>query len=348
MSKKTFKAATIFIALLLLPVFGTSNRDKTEINSWRNDIPPRLQWNGNFGYCGEVSLISAGLYYGQYISQYDVRAIAIQNAPQNQGQLLIGVNDVYTASQMHLNSIEWDTDNESNTNDFLAWIKQNVVKGYPVIIGLYVNEYLFDGNSNPYAGDPDYDHIVPVIGIDSNRSFSDPDYRADDVLYFSDNGIWQVSGKTPYIYGYSFSSIQGSREKANNKNERIYSLSNDASNYGIAITGVTDLHGDTLPVRLTTNVNYENPPIVDGSATRPTPMPLELTITVSNLVPNVKYVLYRYNSITSVPDSNFNRNASQAYESWNIEISSGTTYVMTETIYSNEMAIYRAVKASAP
>ncbi|MCX7218504.1 MAG: hypothetical protein NTY70_06060, partial [Burkholderiales bacterium] len=28
-------------------------------------IPPRHQWNVNYGYCGEVSFISAGLYYGQ-------------------------------------------------------------------------------------------------------------------------------------------------------------------------------------------------------------------------------------------------------------------------------------------
>ena len=67
-----------------------------------NDIPPRLQWNHNSGYCGEVSLISAGLYYGQYISQYDTRAIATQGAPQNKDQLLLGINDQYAATQMRL------------------------------------------------------------------------------------------------------------------------------------------------------------------------------------------------------------------------------------------------------
>jgi hypothetical protein len=29
-----------------------------------NPIPPRTQWKANWGYCGEVSFISAGLYYG--------------------------------------------------------------------------------------------------------------------------------------------------------------------------------------------------------------------------------------------------------------------------------------------
>lgn len=35
---------------------------------WKLDIPPRYQWNANNGYCGEVSFISVGLYYGQYCS----------------------------------------------------------------------------------------------------------------------------------------------------------------------------------------------------------------------------------------------------------------------------------------
>ncbi len=43
---------------------------------WKLDIPPRYQWNANNGYCGETSFISAGLYYGQYCSQWKARDIA--------------------------------------------------------------------------------------------------------------------------------------------------------------------------------------------------------------------------------------------------------------------------------
>ena len=39
-------------------------------------ILPREQWETNLGYCGEVALISAGLHYGQYLSQYDARDLA--------------------------------------------------------------------------------------------------------------------------------------------------------------------------------------------------------------------------------------------------------------------------------
>jgi len=39
------------------------------------DLPTQVQWPANFGYCGEISFIVAGLYYGQYLSQYDARAL---------------------------------------------------------------------------------------------------------------------------------------------------------------------------------------------------------------------------------------------------------------------------------
>jgi hypothetical protein len=313
-----------------------------------NDIPPRYQWDENSGYCGEVSLISAGLFYGQYASQYDVRALAIGSLPQNQGQLLLGKNDQTAASLMHLNVIEYNTVAEQDTDDFLAWVKQNVVKGYPVAIGIYTNEYLFYGDTDPDAGDAEYDHIVPVTGIGSSHDLSDPNYYSDDTLYFSDNGLWGSATNPPYAFSYSFGAFQASREQANATNGPVYSLSNDASNYGVAITGVMDLNGDTLPVRVDTNLNYEKPEIAKGSNERPPSMPLTLTITVSDLEPNVEYNLYRYTNFSSVPNSEFNAHAKDASQNWKIQIPSGSTYVMTQQINSNEIAVYRAVKASAP
>jgi hypothetical protein len=316
--------------------------------TYQNNIPARLQWNENAGYCGEVSLISAGLYYGQYLSQYDARAIATQNAPQNKGQLLLGKNDTFAASQMHLNAIEWDTESEQNTDAFLVWIKQNVVKGYPVAIGVYTNEYLFYGKTDPDAGDSEYDHIVPVTGIRSSHDLNDPSYFGDDVLYFSDNGLWGNSSNPPYHFHASFDGFQASRKEANAKNSPVYSLSDNASNYGIAITGIIDLNHDTVPVRIDTNFNYEKPDIQNKSSTRPDPMQLILTITVSNLEPGIAYNLYRYDTLASVPHSDFNAHAHDASACLPIQITSGTTYTMTEQIQSDETVIYRAVKASAP
>lgn len=334
----------------MLPGLGMARQSVrvADAHTCQNNIPPRDQWDGNAGYCGEVALISAGLYYGQYISQYDARVVATKAARQNKGQLLLGKNDAYAAAQMHLSATEWDSSAEQDTDQFLVWVKENALRGYPVAIGIFANEFRFYGDTDPNAGDDEYDHIVPVTGIGSNHPLSDLSYYGDDIVYFSDNGLWGSYTNPPYSFSYGFDSFQATRSEANAKAGAIYSLCNDGCNYGIAITGVLDLNGDTLPVRVDTNVNNEQPAIKDGTNTRPPSMALKLTITVSSLQPNIVYNLYRYNNLDLVPDSDFNANASKASESWVIQISSGKTYVMTQQINSDEIAVYRAVKATAP
>jgi hypothetical protein len=317
---------------------------------WENDIGPRFQWNANYGYCGEVSFISAGLYYGQYASQYDARAAA-SSAPQNKyrSQLqLVYESDSRAAQVMHLSVIRFHTNTEQSTDEFLAWVKQNVVLGRPVVIGIYMNYYLFYGDKNPNAGS-DYDHIVPVVGIGSKHPLTDPRYYPDDVIDFSDNGEWGTGprGDRRYYFTYPFGTFQKSRQEANAPNGTIYSI-DDKSDYGVTITGVVDQQHETLPVRVTTNVNYEHPSIVNGSSVRPPPMPIVLTVTVSGMRPGAQYKLYRYNSWDAIPDGRFNANAGNAFESWTIQSNSGDTYTMTEPIESDEIAAYRAVPIDAP
>jgi hypothetical protein len=311
-------------------------------------MPYRLQWRQNLGYCGEVSLISAGLYYGQYLSQYDVRALITYDGSQTGGQLLIGENDTDAADLMHLEYEEWDTDSQETTDEFLVWIKQQIVAGYPTIIGLFANQYRFYESTDPLAGDTDYDHIVPVIDVSSNHPLSSPTYYGDDSLGFSDNGLWKTQTPPIYYFNYAFAPFQTNREEANAPSGPVYSLNNNATNYGIAITGIKDLNGDTVPVRIETYTNYEKPDIVEHSNTRPLPITLVLTITISELELNVPYILYRYDDLDLVPDSEFNANAANAYESWSILSRHHSTYILTEIIRSNETAVYRCVKASAP
>jgi hypothetical protein len=314
-------------------------------------LPPRIQWNANYGYCGETAFVSAGLYYGQYISQYDARAIASKNTRQSleSSQLLLGVNDVAAAKAMHLNATAFDTAKQPTSRAFLTWVKSNVVAGSPVVIGVFANQSRFYGTANLNAGDTEYDHIVTVTGITSTRSLTGPTiYYADDVLTFNDGGLWTgTNGQPQNSFSYPFGTFATTRQRANSRTGAVYSLKSGAD-YGIAITGIIDLNRDTVPVRLTTSVNAETPTMVDGSNTRPAPKPVTLTITVSSLKPGTTYNLYRYSSMANVPDSTFNANAAKAAQKWTITIPSGSTYTMTQTINSNEIAVYRAVPAGAP
>lgn len=315
-----------------------------------NPIPPRTQWNANSGYCGETSFISAGLNYGQYLSQYDTRAIASPNIRQSlpDSQLLLGVNDVAAAKKMHLTAVPFNTAQQKTTAQFLTWVKTNVTAGYPVVIGVYTNELRFDGDTDPNAGYDEYDHIVPVTGFSSDHPLTAPAaFYADDVITFNDNAIWTgtPNGLPQNTFAYALGSFPATRQQANAAAGPVYSLSN-AKNYGIAITGVADLNRETVPVRLTTSTVGESPAIAEGSSTRPAPEPVALTITVSGLTAGKTYNLYRYNSMSAVPDSNFNANAINAAQKWTI-VATGSTFTTTQTVLSSDTAAYRAVPVTA-
>ncbi|MBY0573632.1 MAG: hypothetical protein K2P84_08120 [Undibacterium sp.] len=327
-------------------------------------IPPRHQWNGNYGYCGEVAFISAGLYFGQYVSQYTARAAATPGVNQSEAtsQLLISLNDLTAAATMHLNAVEWNgQSNTLTTNQYLAWIKGYVLAGYPVIMGVYVNLYQPGGSVS--AGFSSYDHIVPVTGIASNHPLvkgPNQTYYADDILQFSDNsGYHNINYPNPvtsppaaaYFFQFNFSAFQMTRTQANAATAPPYSLalhSNGSNqNAAVAITGVIDLNHETVPVRLATDLIYESPAITDKSNTAPAAGPLKLTATVYGLTAGVKYNVYQYNSLAAIPNSAFNANASAAKQTFTF-VATDSSYVLPAiNILSNQVAAFRAVPASA-
>jgi len=319
---------------LLIGITACSQNDKSPVPGGRvssNSLPPgmlalstRTQWMVNFGYCGEMSFVEVGMYYGQYISQYDARALASPGVTQTSydSQLLLGFNDNVAAQAMKLRASRWTGTGGTN---FLAWIKQNIAKNFPVIVGMQMQDGKY----------PDYDHIVPIHGVRSNHAIVDPSYYPDDVLVFDDLG---VNGGNQ-IFSEAFGSILG-------KSAGLLYFFDPQVNYGTAILGVADTNGDTLPVQVVTSINIENPPIQGTS--RPPASPLTITATVSNLRVGVAYVLYRYNDLSVVPSSQFNATASKAIRSWNIMLTSGSQFSVSEEIMSSDMAIYRAVKATAP
>ncbi|HZZ00446.1 MAG TPA: hypothetical protein VFE36_12825 [Candidatus Baltobacteraceae bacterium] len=318
-----------------LPAAVSASAPATAAVAARNDIPPRLQWNANFGYCGETSFISAGLYYGQWASQYEVRSIASDGRPQNRrdSQLLLGGNAMRAAQVMHLSVVKWN-DASASPASYLAWVEENVAMHRPVIIGVYTNEYKFYGRTNPQAGDQTYDHIAPVVAAGNGR------------ITFSDNGLW--GPPRPYLFTYRYSWFSRTRAQANARTAPPYSLPAGVRDYAVAIVGVLDPRHETLPVRVATNVNYEKPKMRNHSTVRPKPMPLVLTVTVSDLRQGVAYTLYRYDRFSDVPDERFNAKAERASKHWSIRLTSGSSFTIEESIMSDQVAVYRAVPTSGP
>jgi hypothetical protein len=77
-------------------------------------------------------------------SEYTARAAETPGLSQNDvnSQLLVSLNGLTAAANMHLNSVEWNgLSNATTTNQYLAWVKGYVLTGYPVVMGIYVNQY---------------------------------------------------------------------------------------------------------------------------------------------------------------------------------------------------------------
>lgn len=357
-------------------------------------MPLRKQWNENRGYCGEDSTIATAMKYGSYFSQYDMREIsdmtkfdttiqirksktktllkttsglrgshdntnAFNSAEDDNSQVrseyLVGVNDLYAAKQLRLDANQWDN-SIRDVQKHLLWIKRHVMAGHAVTATVFLNHYLFYGDTDPTAGDDDYDHIVSVESIESNYPESDV-YHEDDVITFSDHALWfpSVVASPRYLFSYSFKEFQGTRRQANAENGQLYTLCDETriGNFAIAHLGVTDENGFSVPVRLESSFSDEVPEIAYLSNTRPEPMPTVLSVYVRNLTEGKSYNLYKYANETIVPTSKFNSNAHLASATWTVLAPDGIApsdelLVLKDSVLSSDRVLYRCVPSDAP
>jgi hypothetical protein len=179
-------AAPLLLGLALAGAPGLASREVVAApltHRWESGMHPRLQWLGNDGYCGEVSAVMAAMRFGSYLSQYDVRSVATGG---NQSEYyLVGENDATASRKLRLASHEYPNScvpgaPRSCSEEYLAWVKRMSRKGHAVTVTVYMNNYLFYGDTDPQAGEPDYDHIVSVLSVES--AHDDDDYHDDDRL----------------------------------------------------------------------------------------------------------------------------------------------------------------------
>ena len=343
-------------------------------------LTPRWQWDPNYGYCGEVSMIVAGMRVGQYTSQWTARSLAAPRINQTleASQLLIGTsppdgNAVTAAAGMRLNLLSYDSANGASTPAYLAWVKQHFLAGNTVIIGV-LNNVTMLGEYPP--GDTEYDHIVPVMGIGSDQPFTAENaatYFPTDTLTISDNGLYVPRGKNvpgnssgnprgSSLYTYPFAEFQKTRAQANKGRgaNSLYSVAmatgTSLGNYAVAVTGVTDNSPGgpfVVPVALASTSNNEGFPTADPMAKPPAAKRTTITATVT--IPDVTqaYRLYQYTRFSVVPRGSFNAAAAarpaDVARSWDIPAGSGSTFtVQLQNVSTAGTYVFRAVPVSAP
>jgi hypothetical protein len=280
-------------------------------------IPPRMQWTNADGYCGEMSIQSIALYDGAWISEQVVRNVA-------GGELLLGDNEDTALTALHLDHALWDSNGpKPQSQAFLTWIKTELEAGVPVIYGVY----LTDGNN-----DPDYDHIVPAVGITASVAAT---YDPADMLALNDNFDDRVVR--------SIGSLAATRSSCASDTAHGGCVPRDVD-YGVAVSGVTDAQHATLPVTLT--VAGDSEPNVSTGAS---PLAMTGTVTVSGLVDGRSYALLRYDDLTAVPT---NATAAEflasSFTHRNDFVATGSTFTFVDpmTFQSSGVAYYRCVPRS--
>jgi hypothetical protein len=323
-----------------------------------------LQWNANNGYCGEACLVSAGLSFGQYCSQYTARSLASPSYRQSDAasQVLLGTGNrdsgpfrsvaEFAARQMRLDAAEFGSTWQFSSRGFLGWIKENFLRGRVVIIGVFNNGIRLGEWTARHGGDAEYDHIVSVLRLGSDQPLSSRPraFLPGDTITISDNGLYTPRGIPQFRFSYRIGNFLGSRVQANEPDGPVYLLKKPPPNYGMAVSGPLDRDRVTVPVTLRASRNSE-PEMRDGSDSPPAPAPLTLTAMVHLPDASKAWNVYCYTNFADVPVANFNAAAKSAARIWRYPAgaSSGAA-AKTITVSTNTAAtiVFRAVAADAP
>ncbi|MGO9107665.1 MAG: hypothetical protein ACLP9L_00400 [Thermoguttaceae bacterium] len=277
-------------------------------------IPARRQWHDNEGYCGETCIQSFAMYYGAYISQYQVRAMI--NSDQEH-ELVICENEDVVLKNLHMTYQQWDYDKQPTPQckAYLAWTKQQLRDGHPVIGTAYMK-----GET-----DPDYDHILPFIGFQSSHDSTE--YYDDDKLIFCDNYARSR-------FTRRFRTMDATRSDVA-KGTYAYYIPRSVD-YGCSITGIVDSHHETAPVQLNVD-RWDEPDVVAGEK----PVMMHGTLTIKALAPGKVYSLLRYDDYHKVPHADFLAKGGYAWR--HRFTATGTTQTVADTFMSNDCVIYRCV-----
>ena len=296
------------------------------------DLPARYMWGwgpGLSGFCGSVTIQTAGLYYGNWLTENAIRGTS--GGYNGRHQLYIAFPkdlDIPSTSMLSacvalkLNCSMWDYDTAANPQHtaFLRWAVAGIQLGYPVGLGLYWG----------VEDDPDFDHIVPMVGFDSHPG-GEP-----AAVYFNDlhtNATLRVEVNT-------FVRSRKQCHDAHRFGPSSFCLPKKVD-YGMRVLGNADPTGELLPVRLHVN-RVDEPDYSREDKHHQKPVWMRAQVAVHGLESGRRYVLLRYEEMEAVPVKEFLKApAVQRHEF----TAASTEYARNVTFISNSTTFFRCVQA---
>lgn len=257
-------------------------------------MQPGVQWMPHGGYCGAWSIQRSVLAKGAYISQQQVRDHAKSGGGHDDEILNTNIDGAFKKLRIQAEDFEFNLLPTPQSDEYLKFMKKQLVAENPVIWMV-----MFSGSTYPSPGysmdnltNGMYGHIEPVVGIMSNHELTDETVYEDDVFAYFDD-----ASKLTYYVAVSDVSGQctlgrfGKQCEASCPNSADQCVW-DQRGYMYAVQDFTD-QSNALPVSLSIH------PFASEPYTRGGQKPIEITgtLTISNLVPEMQYDIYRWDSV---------------------------------------------------
>lgn len=177
-------SATLAVCLVLLAHGAQAAADAKPLTGHVIPVGPiRKDWTFAHGYCGELSIQQTALYHGAWVGQEAARQMG-------GSELLLGYNLEKVVDKLGFRSAKWTgTYDEEDTEEpsaylqqYMVFMKQNLLRNFTVIFGSRI-----EGGE-----DPEYDHIMPALGVYMSKapgSAGSAEYDPlDELVWMNDYG----------------------------------------------------------------------------------------------------------------------------------------------------------------
>jgi hypothetical protein len=296
---------------------------KAPTNGVLLDIPVRFMWGwtGNVnGYCGETTIQMAGLYYGNWFSQEQVRYAA------GNAEVIIDVNAHTAIGNLFMTFQRWDINKQKQPQgqNFLKWSAAQLDSGSPVMFGGYLKQK---------GGDADFDHVMPFLGYEADKS------GKITAMYYDD------------LYSTEVRTLDNPSDVTTRKQCSTSSTPKQPFDYcvpsqydsGVSITGIVDRAEETYRTMLDVG-RWDEPDWGAEDKLHQKPVEMYPSAKISGLEAGQAYHLLRFDEAGAVPASNF------IAGSWAVKVdfvASGTEHTLTglDSIMSDGTYFYRTVRS---
>jgi hypothetical protein len=236
-------------------------------------VSPRVQWWHNGAYCAEVSIQTALLGKGVYMSQAWIRKHSPYSGnpaffgDKTFGYEIVPGNIEKDLQRLHVSYERWKG---SDIKRFFGWIKKNIIKGHPIL-------WFVQGAESTYV-----EHAEIISGYFSRYPSSTSFAYPDDMIRYHNN----IELLSYYRRIDSFVDI-GNKKNCTNGSSLGTECISPGYQFAIAIKNIKDDDEDDISLHLQ---------LSDGGMESLKKVWINVTVFIKNIEKNTRYKITRYTS----------------------------------------------------